>query len=104
MNRPDRRSSNRGRPRDTSARGAAPRRATSTPEVGGEVAVVSRRGADRLRGGHPWVFRSDVERVPALPAGVGARGSRQWHAVGMGALEPQVGDFACAASKPTRMS
>ncbi len=32
--------------------------------------MVSRRGADRLRGGHPWVFRSDVERVPALPAGV----------------------------------
>ena len=32
--------------------------------------MVSRRGADRLRGGHPWVFRSDIERVPALPAGV----------------------------------
>lgn len=70
MNRPDRRSSNRGRPRDSSARGSAPRRATVAPDVGGEVAVVSRRGADRLRGGHPWVFRSDVERVPALPAGV----------------------------------
>jgi len=75
VNRPDRRSSNRGRPRvansrQATARGAAPRGAASTPEVGGDVAVVSRRGADRLRGGHPWVFRSDVERVPALPAGV----------------------------------
>lgn len=75
MNRPDRRSPNRGRPRvansrQATARGAAPRGAASTPEVGGDVAVVSRRGADRLRGGHPWVFRSDVERVPALPASV----------------------------------
>lgn len=38
--------------------------------TGGEVAVVSRRGAQRLRRGHPWVFRSDVERFPALPAGI----------------------------------
>ncbi|NCW45523.1 MAG: class I SAM-dependent rRNA methyltransferase [Gemmatimonadaceae bacterium] len=37
---------------------------------GGEVAVVNRKGAQRLRRGHPWVFRSDVERRPALPAGV----------------------------------
>jgi 23S rRNA (cytosine1962-C5)-methyltransferase len=34
------------------------------------VAVVSRRGAQRLRRGHPWVFRSDVERAPALPPGI----------------------------------
>jgi 23S rRNA (cytosine1962-C5)-methyltransferase len=38
--------------------------------VGGEVAVVNRKGAQRLRRGHPWVFRSDVERRPALAAGV----------------------------------
>jgi 23S rRNA (cytosine1962-C5)-methyltransferase len=38
--------------------------------TGGEIAVVNRKGALRLRGGHPWVFRSDVERLPALPAGV----------------------------------
>lgn len=38
--------------------------------TGGEVAIVSGRGAQRLRRGHPWVFRSDVERFPALPAGV----------------------------------
>lgn len=30
--------------------------------------VVSRRGARRLRGGHPWVYRSDVDDR-ALPAG-----------------------------------
>jgi 23S rRNA (cytosine1962-C5)-methyltransferase len=38
--------------------------------VGGEIAIVNRKGAQRLRGGHPWVFRSDLERLPALPAGI----------------------------------
>jgi len=38
--------------------------------VGGEIAIVSRRGAQRLRRGHPWVFRSDVERLPDVPAGI----------------------------------
>jgi 23S rRNA (cytosine1962-C5)-methyltransferase len=31
-------------------------------------AVVSRRAADRLRAGHVWVYRSDVERIVAPPA------------------------------------
>src|SRR6516164_2253137 len=31
------------------------------------TAVVSRRGADRLRGGHPWVYRSDVLSAEASP-------------------------------------
>jgi 23S rRNA (cytosine1962-C5)-methyltransferase len=26
--------------------------------------TVTRRGADRVRNGHPWIYRSDVERVP----------------------------------------
>lgn len=34
-----------------------------------DTAVVSRRGAQRLRRGHPWVFKSDVERRPSGPAG-----------------------------------
>ena len=34
------------------------------------AAVVSRRGVQRLRGGHPWIFRSDVEHRPAAPAGI----------------------------------
>lgn len=38
--------------------------------VGGDVAVVNRKGAQRLRRGHPWVFRSDLERVPELPPGI----------------------------------
>jgi len=29
------------------------------------VATLSRRGADRLARGHPWVYRSDVEKPPA---------------------------------------
>jgi len=34
------------------------------------AAVVSRRAVQRLRGGHPWVFRSDVERRPSQAAGI----------------------------------
>ena len=31
------------------------------------VAVVTRRGAERIQGGHPWVYRSDVVRAEAEP-------------------------------------
>jgi 23S rRNA (cytosine1962-C5)-methyltransferase len=31
------------------------------------IAVVSRRGAERLRAGHPWIYRSDVLRAEAAP-------------------------------------
>jgi 23S rRNA (cytosine1962-C5)-methyltransferase len=31
--------------------------------------TISRRGADRLAGGHLWIYRSDVERPPAAEAG-----------------------------------
>jgi 23S rRNA (cytosine1962-C5)-methyltransferase len=31
--------------------------------------VVSARGARRLSGGHPWIYRSDVARAPEQPAG-----------------------------------
>jgi 23S rRNA (cytosine1962-C5)-methyltransferase len=34
------------------------------------VAVVSRRAVDRLRGGHPWIFRSDVLDVAADPGDI----------------------------------
>ena len=34
------------------------------------AAVISRRGVQRLRGGHPWIFRSDVEHRPSGPAGI----------------------------------
>ncbi|MFN5200534.1 MAG: class I SAM-dependent rRNA methyltransferase [Gemmatimonas sp.] len=66
MNRPDRRSSGRPRPRG----GVHESRHRVEVTVGGDMAIVNRRGALRLRRGHPWVFRSDVERRPDLPAGV----------------------------------
>jgi 23S rRNA (cytosine1962-C5)-methyltransferase len=31
--------------------------------------TISRRGAERLAGGHLWIYRSDVERAPAAEAG-----------------------------------
>ena len=33
------------------------------------VAVISRKGVDRLQRGHPWVFRSDVEKPPPAASG-----------------------------------
>jgi 23S rRNA (cytosine1962-C5)-methyltransferase len=38
------------------------------PQQDGPLAIISRRAADRLRTGHLWVYRSDVERVVAPPA------------------------------------
>jgi 23S rRNA (cytosine1962-C5)-methyltransferase len=35
------------------------------------IAVVSARGAGRIRAGHPWVLRADVARGPATDAGDG---------------------------------
>jgi 23S rRNA (cytosine1962-C5)-methyltransferase len=63
-------------PRGSAPRGNAPRGNSSRGQqhhaatTGGDIAIVNRRGAQRLRRGHPWVFRSDIERFPALPAGV----------------------------------
>ena len=31
------------------------------------TATISRRGADRLRAGHPWIYRSDVVAAEAEP-------------------------------------
>ncbi len=33
------------------------------------VVTVTRRGVERLDRGHPWIYRSDVEKAPALLAG-----------------------------------
>ena len=40
------------------------------PVIEGQVAVVAPRGAERIRKGHPWVFRSDIISLPDLPAGI----------------------------------
>jgi 23S rRNA (cytosine1962-C5)-methyltransferase len=37
--------------------------ATRAPRIEGPVAVISRRAAERLRGGHVWVYRSDIEHL-----------------------------------------
>ena len=34
------------------------------------IAVVARRGADRLRAGHPWIYRSDVVDADAAPGDI----------------------------------
>ena len=53
--------------RFASARSASPEKQDATsPTVTGPVAVVSRRAADRLRAGHVWVYRSDVEDLSGL--------------------------------------
>ena len=42
----------------------------SRPARSEGTAVISRRAVQRLRRGHPWVFRSDVEHRPSAPAGI----------------------------------
>lgn len=34
-----------------------------------KTAVINRKGAERIRSGHPWVFKSDIEHFPESPAG-----------------------------------
>ena len=36
----------------------------------GPLVVVNRRGADRLQGGHPWIYRSDIVQSDAAPGDV----------------------------------
>ncbi len=44
--------------------GLALARGTELPK-----AELTRRGADRVKTGHPWIYRSDLAREPALPGG-----------------------------------
>ncbi len=57
----------------TPSPGPPPDRAELRPpagRAGGLPAVeVTRRGADRVRAGHPWIYRSDIARLPALAEG-----------------------------------
>ncbi|HYK35195.1 class I SAM-dependent rRNA methyltransferase [Alloacidobacterium sp.] len=39
-------------------------------EFEGPAVVISRRAADRIRGGHVWVYQSDVERIFGEPSGL----------------------------------
>ena len=49
-------------------RGATRRtRRDYNPHVGARTVTISRRGVDRLRGGHPWIYRSDIVDAEAEP-------------------------------------
>jgi 23S rRNA (cytosine1962-C5)-methyltransferase len=51
-------------------------RTSSVPSgtaMGLDAAVLSARGVTRLRSGHPWIYRSDIERAPAVESGAVAR-------------------------------
>lgn len=50
-----------------------PKSRQASPTSPGEEAVLSSRGVTRLRSGHPWIYRSDIERVPAIKSGGVAR-------------------------------
>jgi 23S rRNA (cytosine1962-C5)-methyltransferase len=52
------------------------------------AAIVSRRAADRLRAGHVWVYRSDVEELPEAAAGLMPIVDRRGSLLGMGLYSP----------------
>lgn len=52
------------------------------------TAVISSRGARRWAHGHPWIFRSDVVRPPAAPAGAVTVTDQQGRAVGTALWSP----------------
>jgi 23S rRNA (cytosine1962-C5)-methyltransferase len=49
---------------------APPGKAARAPFSEGPVAIISRRAADRLRAGHVWVYRSDIEHLVEMEAGL----------------------------------
>jgi 23S rRNA (cytosine1962-C5)-methyltransferase len=49
---------------------APPGKAALAPFSEGPVAIISRRAADRLRAGHVWVYRSDIEHLVEMEAGL----------------------------------
>ncbi len=49
---------------------APPGKAARAPFSDGPVAIISRRAADRLRAGHVWVYRSDIEHLVEMDAGL----------------------------------
>jgi 23S rRNA (cytosine1962-C5)-methyltransferase len=52
---------------------AQARSRSGSPPVPGPEAVLTARGVTRLRSGHPWIYRSDIERPPAIASGAVAR-------------------------------
>ena len=59
-----------------------------TPEISGAIRI-SRRAADRLRSGHVWVYRSDIEEAPEQPvAGLVPVTDRRGLLLGTGLYSP----------------
>lgn len=56
------------------------------PRVG--TLQISRRGLKRIDDGHPWVFKSDVEGIPGVAAGLVDVVSPDGKAVGVGLFSP----------------
>lgn len=54
--------------RDRKPRAIAP--TSLQGEFESAAAVISRRAADRIRGGHVWVYQSDVEQISGEPSGL----------------------------------
>jgi 23S rRNA (cytosine1962-C5)-methyltransferase len=52
------------------------------------AAIVSRRAADRLRAGHLWIYRSDVEELPEAGAGLMPVTDRRGSLLGTGLYSP----------------
>ena len=58
------------------------------------VATISPRGTKRLKGGHPWIFRSDIVDRPRAPAGIIRVESARGEPLGWALWSPDVGDLA----------
>ena len=59
------------------------------------LVVVSARGAERLRTGHPWIYRSDIRSSDAEPGDLVRVESERGRPLGIRILEQRVAD--CAA-------
>ncbi|MGC2404738.1 MAG: class I SAM-dependent rRNA methyltransferase [Acidobacteriaceae bacterium] len=62
--------------------------ASRAPYSEGPVAVISRRAADRLRAGHVWVYRSDIEHAVEIDAGLVAVSDHRGFPLGTGLWSP----------------
>lgn len=61
----------------------------SEPASTDPIAIVSRRAAERLRAGHPWVYRSDVEQLGSESPGLIAVSDGRGALLGMALLSPE---------------
>src|SRR5687768_3100635 len=59
------------------------------PRMPSERAIVTAKGARRWSGGHPWIFRSDVEQRPDAPPGAVLVEDRRGRALGWALWSPE---------------